>query len=116
MEPTVFATLSRMANWQRATLVWPNPERTSKLYRAMIALAEDCSEIGHTQTACDILAFLLLQKELSGAAFARADELFAELESRVCPRVILDARDFAADLDLQGMVEYLLDVVLRKRI
>ncbi|MDE2777851.1 MAG: hypothetical protein OXI77_18140 [Chloroflexota bacterium] len=105
-----------MANSQRAILEWPNPELTSKLYRAMIALAEDCIEIGHTQTACDILAFLLLQKELSGAAFARADALFAELESRVCPRVILDAREFAADLDLQGMVEYLLDIAPRERI
>jgi len=105
-----------MANSQRAILEWPNPELTSELYRAMIALAEDCIENGHTQTACDILAFLLLQKALSAAAFARADALFAELESRVCPRVILDAREFSADLDLQGMVEYLLDIAQRERI
>ena len=108
-----FDSLARIATSQRANLGWHKPELTSKLYRAMIALAEDCIQFGQTQTAADILAFLLLQRELSAADFAQADALFAELEGRVCPRVILDAREFAADLDLQGMVEYLLDVVPR---
>ena len=82
----------------------------------MIALAEDCIEIGHTQTAADTLAYILCQIDADSMTLERADERFAELESRVCPRVILDAREFAADLDLQGMVEYLLDVVPRERI
>ena len=45
----------------------------------------------------------------------RADELFADLESRICPRVILDARKFAADMDLASMLEYLLDVAPREQ-
>ena len=82
----------------------------------MTALAEYCLEIGHTQTGTDILAFVLSQSDIDPLTLERAEESFAELESRVCPRVILDAREFAADLDLQGMVEYLLDVAPRERI
>ena len=36
--------------------------------------------------------------------------LFADLAGRICPRVILDAREFAADLNLATMIEYLRDV------
>ena len=94
----------------------PTPERTRELYRAMIALAERCIELGHTQTGADILAFLLLQNHLDPDAEDQAEELFAELESRVCPRIMLDAREFAAGMDLSTMLEYLLNVAPRERI
>jgi hypothetical protein len=46
---------------------------------------------------------------------ALAEELFADLEGRICPRVILDACEFATDLNLRTMVEYLLDLAQRER-
>ena len=77
----------------------------------MNAIAERCLERGHTQTGADILAFLLNQQALEADIQERAYASFAELESRVCPRIILDAREFAADMDLRTMIEYLLDLV-----
>lgn len=94
----------------------PTAEEKRKLHQAMTALAERCIDRGHTQTAADILAFLLSQDDLDARALDRADDCFAELESRVCPRIILDARDFAATMDLRTMIEYLLDIFQPPRI
>ncbi|MCY3914519.1 MAG: hypothetical protein OXG49_00770 [Chloroflexi bacterium] len=93
----------------------PGPEDAHKLHRAMIALSEYCIEWGQTQIAADTLAFLLLRGNIDPDSFMRADELFADLESRICPRVILDAREFAADMDLLSMLEYLLDLAPRQQ-
>ena len=90
-------------------------DQKQKLYNAMIAFAEVGIERGMTQTAVDILAFLSLQKDVDTDLSAHGEELLADLEGRVCPRVILDAREFAAEMDLLTMVEYLLDVVQRER-
>lgn len=84
-------------------------EAVPRLYELMTALAAACETGGQTQLAADILAFLLLQPAASAASRIRAEDMFAELESRICPRVILDARELAADMDMQSMVEYLLD-------
>ncbi len=81
----------------------------------MLSLAESCLEIGHAQTAADILAYILCQIDADSVTLERAAERFAELEGRVCPRVILDAREFAAGMDLVTMLEYLLDVAPRER-
>lgn len=91
----------------------PGPEDHRRLHRAMIALSENCIELGQTQTAADTLAFLLLRNDIDRDILNRAEELFADLESRICPRVTLDAREFAADMDLVSMLEYLLDVAPR---
>ncbi len=80
----------------------------------MFLLSENCVELGQMQTAADTLAFLMLHNDIDRDIFVRAEELFADLESRICPRVILDAREFAADMDLVSMLEYLLDVAPRE--
>lgn len=89
----------------------PTADEKQQLYHAMNALAARCIDQGHTQAAADILAFLLNQSDLNADLQDSAYDSFAELESRVCPRIILDAREFAADMDLQTMLEYLLDLV-----
>jgi len=91
----------------------PEPEAARQFHRAMIALSENCIALGQTQTAADTLAYLLLRNDIDPELLIRADELFADLESRICPRVILDARDFAAGMDLGSMLEYLLEVAPR---
>ena len=115
MEGNYDSNKSRRVDLQRAIGGRPRPEQQQTLRRSMISLAESCIEIGHTQTAADILAYILCQIDADSATLERADELFAELESRVCPRVILDAREFAAGMDLVTMLEYLLDVAGRER-
>ena len=115
MELNHVSDISRTVDRQLRVGSPPGPEQTRKLHRAMTALAEDCIEIGQTQTAADILAYILCQIDADSVTLERANELFAELESRVCPRVILDACEFAAGMDLTTMLEYLLDVVPRER-
>ena len=78
-------------------------------YAALIALAQLMWEREQTQMAADALAFVLLQDDLSLELRELADGRFAEMESRVCPRIILDARQFAAEMDLQSTIEYVLE-------
>ena len=53
----------------------PTIEHRRKLFRAMTDLAEHCISIEDTQTATEILAFLLCQDDLEGARFDRADDI-----------------------------------------
>lgn len=80
-----------------------------ELYYALTQLAEDHIQQGETQMASDILAFILLQQDVPEDVREQAFELFDDLERRICPRVIWDAKAFAQDMDIQGMVEYVLD-------
>lgn len=82
-----------------------------ELYSAMIVFAATCLERDMTQTAADTLAFLLQDPGVSETVRDEAAEIFDDLESRICPRVILDARSFADGIDLLAMLEYLLDVI-----
>ena len=74
-------------------------------------MAEACCQRGLTQTAADILAFLMIQADASESVKCSAEAMFLELESRICPRVIHDAKEFAAGMDLQTMIEYLLEIL-----
>jgi len=85
--------------------------RRHDIYAAMFAFAAACLKRDMTQTAADTLAFLLQDPEVSLTVRAQAAEIFDELESRICPRVILDARGFADGMDLPTMLEYLLDLI-----
>lgn len=78
---------------------------------ALIAFAAACLERDMAQTAADTLAFLLQYPGVSASVRDEAVEIFDELESRICPRVILDARSFADGMDLSTMLEYLLDLI-----
>lgn len=82
-----------------------------KLYDAMTQMAGACVERGLTQAAADILAFLLLQSELDAPSRNHAEIMFADLEGRICPRVIYDARELATGMDLLTMIEYALEMV-----
>lgn len=111
-----YMAVSRALDRQLKAGILPKPEQTRKLHHAMLAaLAETCIDWGQTQTAADILAFLLRQDPIDPGAFETAADRFAELESAICPRVIHDARDFAAGMDLRTMLEYLLEVAPRAR-
>ena len=59
--------------------------------------------------AVETLALLLRQDNLPADLQESAEELVADIASRICPRVILDAKNFAAEMDLQSMTEYLLE-------
>lgn len=80
-----------------------------ELWYGMTQLAELYIKRGWTQEASDILAFILLQDDVPADTYTQAEELFDDLERSICPRVIWDAKAFASDMDVVGMVEYVLD-------
>ena len=81
----------------------------SELWYAMTQLSAYYITCGWTQTASDILAFVLLQENVPQDTHDQAYDLFDDLERSICPRVIWDARQFAQDMDLIDMIDYLLD-------
>ncbi len=81
----------------------------SALLRAFYGLAQTYWANGLAEAAAENLAFILLQDNLALDLREAAEALLADIESRICPRIILDARTFAAEMDLQSMVEYLLE-------
>ncbi len=89
----------------------PSEEMRQRLYEALTLLAAACVARELSQSAVDILAFLLLQSDLSIAVKDIAEDMFADLEGRICPRIIYDAKEFATDMDLKTMVEYLLEIL-----
>ena len=89
----------------------PSGVTRQRLYAAILSLAEACNQRGLTQAAADILAFLMIQTDASEPVSFAAEAAFLELESRICPRIIYDAKDFAAGMDLLTMVEYLREIL-----
>lgn len=81
-----------------------------ELWYAMTQLADLYIHQEETQIASDILAFILLQDDVARDIYEQADALFDALERRICPRVIWDAKSFAHDMDIEGMVEHILDI------
>ncbi|MDE2859579.1 MAG: hypothetical protein OXN94_17160 [Chloroflexota bacterium] len=79
------------------------------LLHSFYGLARTYWANGLAEAAAENLAFILLQDDLPPNLQEAAEALLADIESRICPRIILDARTFAAAMDLQGMVEYLIE-------
>ncbi len=75
------------------------------IYRALIVWAAWQISAGNTQEGGDVLAFLRRQS-LEAALRIVADELWEELTSRACPRVIHDAQDFGAKATLEDVLDY----------
>ncbi len=100
--------VSPLAAMQSVYSSGDSTENRQQVYMAMAVLAEGCLERAMTETAVDILAFLLQQSDLSSNVSDTVEEMFSELESRICPRVVYDAREFAHGMDVLTMVEYLL--------
>lgn len=73
---------------------------------SLCGLAEIYIQEGLTQVAAEVLAFILFHPQTADDTFARAEELFKDLASRICPRVILDAEYFACQATLTQMVSY----------
>ena len=89
----------------------PSEETRQRLYKALTLLAAACIEQGLTEAAADFLAFVLFQPDVSVTVRGAAEDIIADLEGRICPRVIHDARELAAGMDLTTMIEFALDTL-----
>jgi len=73
---------------------------------ALTGLAAHSIARGETQEGADVLAWVLRQPALSDETREIAQDLWDELAARMCPRVLLDAADFAAYATLDDLCEY----------
>lgn len=67
-------------------------------------LASMIMEAGKTDEAAQILAFILNHPDVSAETYDKADDLFIDLESRICPRVIYDAKLSAVYQTMDSMI------------
>lgn len=81
---------------------------TGEALDAMTGIAAHDIAQGETQAGADVLAYVLRHSDTQPDTHARAAELFEDLETRICPRVILDAREFAIYVDFEDMLFYVL--------
>ncbi len=65
---------------------------------------------GQTQEAANLLAFVVNHPDVLHDTFDRAEELFFDLEERMCPRVILDAKTFAVAKSINTVAQYIFEL------
>lgn len=73
---------------------------------ALTGLALRFVERGLDQEAANLLTFVLRHPDVRYDTFDYAEDLFLDLEARVCPRVIEDARAFALGKSLKSVADY----------
>ncbi len=73
---------------------------------ALIGLSAHSLARGETQEGADILAWVLMQPALSPTAQDDAQTLWEGLATWICPRVLLDAQDFANNATFDDLCEY----------
>lgn len=73
---------------------------------ALVGLAAHWIARGETQEAADVLAWVLRQPALSTTTQESAQDLWDELATWICPRVLLDAADFAQYATFDDICEY----------
>lgn len=74
---------------------------------AIVGIAGSYLNRGMTQEAANLLAFVVNHPDVLHDTFDRAEELFLDLEERLCPRVILDARTFAVGKSINTVAHYI---------
>lgn len=73
---------------------------------ALTGLALRYVERGLDQEAANLLTFVLRHPDVRYDTFDYAEDLFLDLEARVCPRVIEDAGQFALGKSLRSVADY----------
>jgi hypothetical protein len=79
-----------------------------ELLDAFVQMAGIYIERGLTQEGADILAFVMLCTDIPEDIAEAAEDLWEDLATWICPRVLLDAEDFAKKAFLDNVVSYVL--------
>lgn len=73
---------------------------------ALVHVAGLYIERGLTQEGADVLAYIRRREGVPEDISDHADELWEELETWICPRVLYDAEDFGKKAYLDDVIEY----------
>lgn len=79
-------------------------ELTAKVIDLLVDIAEHLIERPDRERAVEILAFALMYP-MRAVTFDRADAMYRDMESVLCPRVIADAHTLAQELTLEDLVK-----------
>lgn len=74
---------------------------------ALIGLAAHWIARGETQEGADVLAWVLRHPSLSTTAQETAQNLWDDIIAWICPRVLLDATEFARYATFDDICEYI---------
>lgn len=74
---------------------------------AMTNLARVYIERGETQEGADVLAFVQRCPDAADDTRERAQDAWDDLARYICPRVLLDAEDFASKATYADLLEYI---------
>ena len=84
-------------------------DASRKAFDLLVEIAGYLIDAGETEQAAQVLAFVQTQPNVSRLTAALTAQLLMTLEEEICPRAILDARDFAQHASfedvIQGIVE-----------
>jgi hypothetical protein len=80
-------------------------DATHELLDSLVYLAAVYIEQGQTQEGADILAYTLRCEDVASETYARAEEVWEDLACWICPRVLLDAEDFASKANFEDIIE-----------
>ncbi|MBK9124735.1 MAG: hypothetical protein IPM16_16665 [Chloroflexi bacterium] len=93
----------------RTLLVTINAARAmgavAEVYARMVDAAALMVARGLKGEAAGVLAYVMHQPDVPYDIYDRADDLWIDLESELCPRVISDAKAEATFMSLRGMIE-----------
>ncbi len=82
-------------------------DASAEILDVMTHIAAHYIAQGYTQEGADVLAFVLLQPHIAEDTHEMALDLFEDLETHICPRVIVDATEFARLATLNDIIEYI---------
>jgi hypothetical protein len=74
----------------------------------MSGLARHWLEHGQEQEGANLLVFVMNHPDVRYDTFDQAEDLFFDLESRICPRVIADAKQFILGKTLATVAAHIL--------
>lgn len=77
----------------------------AEVYARLVELSALLIEHGQTTPAANLLAWLMHQPDVPYDVYDSADDLWIDLEGRLCPRVISDAKMDAPIMTLRGVME-----------
>lgn len=76
---------------------------------AITWVAQGWLQRGSMQEGANLLVFVMNHPDVRYDTFDRAEEMFLELESRACPRVLLDAKEFVLGKSVGTMATYIFE-------
>lgn len=83
-----------------------------EVYERMVDLAALMIANGKKDEAASVLAYVMHQPEVPYDLYDHADDLWIELESELCPRVLVDAKTDATFMTLRGIIDRAFGVFL----